>query len=243
MSGIEIPWLDYSLMGLAAILLVIPTWPWIRLVRFHIPLTITKGSTGRLPLGTDPGGFLGRITRKRPSDEQIREDQRLAAVLRSTMEHDWENIRRCYWIRQDTIDWSHLHASTGSAYIEFAFLLTSARVWIATLTNKVDGLLKYRFDNAHQQGDIHQDPQVTLSDQLKSLGRTFSGVFWVRQYLPTEVLADLNAHPSDGVTFLFSDVKIAIQLRSPIDDQEEERFIELPSGWQATIPIFEARHQ
>ncbi len=41
-SGIVIPWLGYSLMGLAVILLLIPGWPYIRRIHFQWPITLQQ---------------------------------------------------------------------------------------------------------------------------------------------------------------------------------------------------------
>jgi hypothetical protein len=42
-SGVEIPWLGYSLMIIGGFLLIIPAWPTIKRMRFQKPIIITSG--------------------------------------------------------------------------------------------------------------------------------------------------------------------------------------------------------
>ena len=86
---------------------------------------------------------------KPPATANTDSDTHLAGVLRTITADDLKNIQQCYWVRQDAIDWSHMRVSTGSAHIEFVFRLTNASVWTTTLTNKVDGLLKYFLGSEH----------------------------------------------------------------------------------------------
>ncbi len=44
MSGLTIPWLGYGLMALAAMLLLIPGWPYVTKIRIQSPVRISKGS-------------------------------------------------------------------------------------------------------------------------------------------------------------------------------------------------------
>lgn len=241
LSGIVVPLLGYSLMGLAAILLLVAAWPWLRRIRLHLSVNLglsDRPRQGEMTLrpGTDAEEFLDRNTWRRPSDDDIRAIQGFAGTFRTMMSDDLENTQRIYWVRQDEVDWTRWNVTVGSAYVEFVFRLTSASVWNIKLTTNHEGLLKYRLGNANEQGDIRQAPIVKISDQPGNLSRTFSGAFWVQQFLPTEVAGDLHRNAGNEVTFLFGDVKIAMELHSTRDGRLEHRLLSLPSEWKVSIP-------
>ncbi len=100
--------------------------------------------------------------------------------------------------------------------MDFKFTLTSSSVWRTELTGELKGKLRYGLGgDTSEQGEIRQNPELRLSDQVKGLERTFDGVFTVRQYLPTEVNTDLGRWSGKDVDFIFDDITLQLKLHSP----------------------------
>lgn len=87
-----------------------------------------------------------------------------------------------------------------------------------------------------EAGEIRQDPELVLSDQVTNLPRSFEGVFIIKQFLPTEIHSDLSSWFDQEVSFIFDDIWLEVKLHSPYENRTETKELRMPATWDVKLP-------
>lgn len=213
MSGIEIPWLGYGLMGLGAVLLIIPLYPYVKRIRLQKPIRLTSGE------------YEANL-----KHQAIDYDRRYADWMTVAIQDDMCDLPSCVMVSEPHICWAHLE-EREDAYIEFNFDFWSSSVHLLEISRQVQGHICF------QGGELERIPEITQEARyLSHLRRSRLAHLKIRQWLSFPVKGRMKTEYGSQVEFDFSKVNISIVATLPDGSQGSTCRFPIPNIISAQMP-------
>jgi len=226
-SGVEIPWLGYSLMGAAFLLLGIPAW----FYRNQIPFRI---------------GLRSPIVRNRPPREENHTTppaHHYVGVLRTMRGDDLRRPMDMLRVTQVGIDWKSSALGHG-AFLDFTFLVYSAAIHTLHFEGGCNGELFYISDR--ECGAIaagltaHPVDASDTRARITNLSRGHEAELRLHQYLTETVQVSLMGHVGKEVSFDFKEVRVPMPTwmvsEGGTNDPGPVWDVGLPPHWTVIVP-------
>ena len=220
MSGIEIPWLGYGLMGLGVLLLTIPLYPYVKRIRLQKPIRLISGK------------YETNL-----KHQAIDYDRRYADWMAIAIQDDVRDLPSCILIGEPHIYWEHLE-EREDAYIEFTFNIWSSSVHFLKISKQVEGNIHLRGDCGKDDIPLKDKPEITQeASQLSPLSRGKSVPLTIKQWLSFTVKGRIQTHyRRSQVEFDFSRVNISVTATLPDGSQGSTCRLPIPDTVHAQVP-------
>jgi hypothetical protein len=214
MSGIEIPWLGYSLMIAAILLLAIPAWPYLKRIHFQNPIKYSS---------TAKSGNLS-----------LYEQQELEAYQK-LMAYDRYHLGDSLVVQNARL--SHYSFNTvGGGQLHFTFDVFNGSILEVNVGGNVEGELLANHNNFHDK--IEKLESATIPHI------NWGTVSIKQRVLPQvcgEIITKARDDP-DGIllSFNFNDVKIHIDERYPVSTSISQ-YLKIPEKLAYRIKMRELK--